>query len=561
MLRRLRKPLPAMFAIICLINFAGGAFNDVTNGDSISYRIPRVLHWLSENGWHWIHTADDRMNGVGCNVEWLSAPFILFNQDRFAFLVSFSAYLLLPGIFFSFLRLTSVSAKVAWWWAWLLPAGWIFAMQSNSFATDGFSATPAIAAVLFALRGGKFRRIDDLWISLLAIGLLTGTKQTTLPLLLVWVVAIFGSLRILATRLLATIGVLVIGLAASALPITIANIHYLGDWKGLVAGASLTEQKNPFWGVVGNVFVVIVQNFQPPVFPQAPAWNNAMDHFVATPAGRPFSHFEHFARLGRAPSELNSGLGFGLACLLVVTILALFRNRRPRSSPDTTAKDRLIQWLPFVSVAAFMAKSALSETGRYIAPYYPFFFPILLVRPAHSKIISTQWWRAFAFVCMLLTIGLLVISRQRPFFPADLVTSKLQQHFRNNRFVAKIRNAYSFATQSRDLTSVISNIIPPNEMNVGYAANKSAFEPAVWRSAPGRRVYRFNPDDDRARARALGIQYIFVDATLFWGPVDTNLVTWLERFPGKVIAEFPNRSLPDAPSQQLSYIVKLDPAK
>lgn len=555
--RRLRKPLPFLFLVICVISFLGAALNGVTNGDSISYRIPRVLHWFAEQRWHWIHTADDRMNGVGCNFEWLSAPFILFNKDNFAFLVSFTAFTLLPGLFFSFLRMTDVRPKVAWWWAWLLPSGWIIAMQASSFSTDGFSVTPALAAVLFALRGLRFQRPSDLWISILAVGLLTGTKQTTLPLLLVWIVPMAAAVRLLMRNLPVTILAGAIALTASALPITLANIHYLGNWKGLIKGVSAAEQSNPIWGFVGNVFVVVVQNFQPPLFPRASQWNDAMDRFVQSPAGQPFRDFEHFARLGRAPSELNSGLGIGLSSLLLASAVAMFFYRRGKSEKKTDWIIRLVRWLPFISVAVFMAKSGLSETGRYIAPYYPFLLSAFLASPGHSRVIRFRWWRTGAYACVLLTIGLLLISRQRPIFPVSFVLSALQNNFPDSRFAAKVRNAYSFTFQHAALVPKIREALPVEEKRIGYAANKANMEPLVWRSAPGRRVYRFNPDDDLSRAVALDIRYIVVDATVLWGPVDNSIESWLRRFPGHIVAELPLRYLPEAPPT-VSYVVRLD---
>jgi hypothetical protein len=261
--------------------------------------------------------------------------------------------------------------------------------------------------------------------------------------------------------------------------------------------------------------------------------------------------------MGRAPSELNSGLGFGLSCLLVASLIAIaMRRRKSRRAPDDWIV-RLVRWTPFIGAAVFMSKSALSETGRYITPYYPLLLPAFLLGAAHSHIVSKRWWRLGAYACGLLTIGLLLISRQRPIFPADFVTAKLQESFPNSGFVRKVRNAYSFVMQREEMERIIRAALPAEEKRIGYAANKATVEPMVWRSAPGRRVYRFNPTDDISRARALGIRYILVDTTLFWGPVDKSIDTWLERFPGKIVAEIPQRTLPEAPPE-FSYIVKLE---
>ncbi len=556
--RRFRRPLPLSFLVISAINLISGAINEVTNGDSIGYRIPRTLHWLSEGRWHWIHTADDRLNVVGLNYEFLGAPFLFFfGDERWIYLVSIGGYLLLPGLFFSFLRLVGVGGRVAWWWMWLFAAGYVYAMQASSIATDGFSATAALAAVVFALRGALRQNAADLWFAILAAAFLSGIKQVTLPLGIIVAFPILSGFKILLRRPAITGAVVVIALLASVLPITIANVHYAGSWKGFNK-ENPYEQKSFLWGFIGNSFVIPVQNLQPPIFPAADRWNDAMRRFVRTPFGSRFQHFETFAALWRAPSEINAGLGFGLSILILATALALARANSPsRFNPK---KDsfiiRWVIWTPVLAAAAWMGKSGLMQNARYFAPYYPFLMPLLLRNPNNFLLTRRIWWRRLAWATILLLIGLLIISRQRPVWPAGKVTAWLTARYPENRFVKKVRNAYSFSARKEPLRRSITQLIPDSAKVVGYSAENGKLEMPLWTATPGRRVHWIKLDDDPLRPRQLGIEYVLVDPSAIQLTPGKSIDSWLQRFPGAVIGQFGIIALPET-EPEIAYVVKL----
>jgi len=123
--RRFRRPAPLLFLVLVLLSLASGLLYAGLNWDANAYRLPRVLHWLGAGQWHWIRTADIRMNVTGCGFEWLSAPLLLFTgTDRFLFLINWTTYLLLPGLVFSIFTRLQVRPRVAWWWMWFFrPAG------------------------------------------------------------------------------------------------------------------------------------------------------------------------------------------------------------------------------------------------------------------------------------------------------------------------------------------------------------------------------------------------------------------------------------------------------
>lgn len=296
LLHRFRRPGALLFLALALMALTGGMLYVPNNGDSDAYRIPRVLHWLGQNQWHWIHTFDFRMNAAACGWEWLSAPLILFTRtDRFLFLINWLSYLMLPGLIFSVFTRLRVRARVAWWWAWLLSSGWCYTMQAGSVGNDSFAVIYALAAVDLALRARKSGRTGDLLLSLLAVALLTDTKQTNLPLVLLWFIAAWPGLKLLLKQPVVTVAMVAVSLLVSIVPMTVLNLKHQGTWTGIPMNASNLHLDSPFWGIIGNAFCIPLQNLLPPVFPWVESWNATMEHFVQTPFGSHFASFEFLA--------------------------------------------------------------------------------------------------------------------------------------------------------------------------------------------------------------------------------------------------------------------------
>jgi len=336
LLHRFKSPAPFLFLMLASLSLVAGLTCLPANADSNAYRIPRVLEWLGTGQWHWIHTLDIRMNIAGCNFEWLSAPLILFTHtDRFIFLINWISFLLLPGLIFSVFTRLQVHPRVAWWWMWLLPSGWCYAMQASSDVNDSFAAVYALASVDFALRARERKNITDLWLSLLAAALLTGTKQTIIPLAIVCAIAIFPALRLLRAHLTSTAAILICCLLISFVPLAFFNFEHTGTWTGIPANTgsdamfwARCQPDSPLWGIVGNAFCLPLQNLEPPFFPWTDKWNGLMQHFLQTSFGSHFASFENFGYLRRSMTEEAAGIGLGIVFLIFISIFTARLCRR-----------------------------------------------------------------------------------------------------------------------------------------------------------------------------------------------------------------------------------------
>jgi hypothetical protein len=558
--KRLKRPAPFLFLAILILSFMGGALYEPFNGDSKAYRVPRVLQWLGMQQWHWVPTLDQRMNFLGCGFEWLFSPLILFgHDDRLVFLINIFSYALLPGLIFSVFTRLNVSARVAWWWMWLLPSGWCFVLQAGSAANDSFAAVYALASVDLALRAKEKGSIGDLWLSLLAAALLTGAKQCDIPLALLWVVAAWPAFALAKRRVVASVVVVIFGLLVSALPITVLNLRHIGSW---IQPLTTRGTNSLVWGIIGNTFCIPVQNLVPPFDPWADKWNALMDKFAATPFGHHFASFEHFGQLSflsHSIGEGNAGIGLGICVLMLVSLVEgwMFLKKFTFRPSVDTLQQRLLRGVPWLLLLLFMAKDFAYENARHLAAYYVFFFPCLLATSGQPSLVRRRWWQRFGLLLMLCSAGLVVISRASPLFPAQTVLRWLHACHPHSRLISRLEFSYGAPPVARAMERDILKDLPPDEELIGYATADGGAEPELWFPFRQRRVHRLVFGDTPESLRAAGIRYIVVDTSLL-NYSGESIEQWMGKYQCQLVKKTSCELQPELPPYYL-YLLRLLP--
>lgn len=542
--RRCKRPAPLIFFILAAMSFVSGWLYPPFNSDTISYRIPRVLHWLGQGQWHWIHTIDMRMNVAACGYEWMMAPLILFTHtDRFLFLINWISYLMLPGLVFFVLRLSGVYQRTAWWWSWLLSSGWCYVMQSASVTNDGFAVIYALAAVALAWKARETKGRGDAWLSLLAAALVTGVKQTDIPLVILWAIIVWPLWRTALARPAMTLLVAVGGLLVSGLPIAIINFHQTGDWTGLPAiSAEYPDWRikldSPLWGIVGNAFCLPLQNLMPPFFPWSGAWNGLMNHFLETPFGGHFRSFESFGHLSPGISESSAGIGLPIVLMVVISILgAAMLCRRPRAGRESGIK-RVIRVIPWILLVVFMAKVGEAQNARHLSAYYVFLFPLLLAGACQEVLVRKTWWQWAALACMATSIGLLVININRPLFPAQTIMMRLAAGHPHSKSIGLLESVYSGPSELQNLKKNLREQMPASEEIIGFAGlGNLESEPILWQPWGSRRVEWVLPQDTPGELFRQGIHYVVIED---YPSLDCrDIGAWLARYHAHLIADIP----------------------
>ena len=558
LLRRFKRPFPLGFLVLATLAFLGGALHAPNNYDALAYREPRVLHWLAEGRWHWIHTDFAALNVRAVGFEWLSAPFFaLTRTDRLVFLLNIISLLLLPGLVFSLFHRLGVRRHVAWHWAWIAPSGYCFLLQAGGIENDMFASVFALAAIDYALRARESKCTGDFWLSILSAGLLTGAKTSNLPLLLPWLIALLPTLKLVARRPIALPVICLAAGLSSFAPMAIANWQEGGDWTG--QGQELRNMKtDPLLRVPVNTAMLLHQNFSPPIFPMAAWWNRfALAHIPAAVKAKLEAKFEPggvHLEIGELETEEHAGLGFGVSVLLVASLVAALKYR----GLGAFRLNRM-QWAILGStwfcLLVLMSKFGISAIGRIIAPYYLLLIPIFLLPPGHDRVVRAKWWRVCGVGVFLLGALLVIISQARPLWPANFVLNKLDAKNSPNPKLRRIGEVFATYATRADAFAPVRAKLPEGLKVLGLVITSDDPETSLWRPFGSRRIEHVKQSDSLASLRERGIQYVLVNSSLMSRPI----ADWIDQMHGEVLWNMTLQLKTSQPPMEW-YLMRVDTA-
>ena len=541
--RRWKRGFRFVFLSLAALAILGGMIHVPSNYDGLAYRVPRTLHWLAAEQWHWIHTDFPRLNTRATGFEWLSTPLILFTQsDRAIFLINTVNFLFLPGLFFSVLSRMGVNCRVAATWMWLLPTGYCYLLQVGSIGNDMLGSFYALAAVSFALRSRTSQSPKDFWISILAAALLSSSKTSNLPLLLPWMIAIAPAWRTALRRPLITASVCLVAVGCSFLPIAAINIKHVGDWTGLAAEGLQLTRGEPAVRVANNTVLLTIQNFVPPIFPMAGAWNRTVDKIIPADFAKKINaDFEpagaHW-QLGEMEIEETAGLGFGISVLLAVSVGASMLGRRRNSSQGIDWSHTLLQLAPWLALVAFMLKSNLSASARLASPYFGLLLPLLLGLRCQERLVRARWWRWLAYLLMLPAMILLVMSPPRPLWPAQTILTRLVADKESpHPLVLRARTVYSVYGMRGEAFKSVCELLPADSNPLGLLATDEV-ETSLWKPFGSRRILHVKADDTRKQLQERGIQYALVSTETWERLGKQDLESWFADLDADVVGTF-----------------------
>lgn len=509
--RRFRRGWPLGFAVVFAAVLLGGILYFPANYDALSYRIPRVLHWLAEERWHWIDTEHVRLNTRATDVEWIMAPVLLFlRSERWVWLGNAAMLALLPGLIYSAYTAAGGRRRVAWSLMWLLPSGYVFVVQAGGDSNDLPGAFFALAAVALAFHARRSGRAGDLLISLISLALAIGSKVSNAPLALVWLVAAAPSWRLAQRSWWLTAGAAVVAAVCSFLPNAILNVRYCGEWSGASKEFGESVINAPAWvHLVGNGISLTVQNLTPPVFPLAGKWNALAPGLVppklAEHLAAGMDEGEHLWTAYEIPTEDSAALGPFLVLLVgALAIGALASLRHSRISWNALA--RIAPWIAF---GAYLLKMSVLASGRLSAPYY-LLLPMALISAAGAeRVTRMRWWRGIAWVQLASALLVLVISPARPLWPALTLLERLPEAVRAKPLVQRATNVYARYRVRADALAPVRALLPADAKIVALVSVND-LEASLWRPFGSRRFVHYNPLDGRGPLDRRGIDYVVV---------------------------------------------------
>jgi len=533
----LRRLPPASFSLLAFLALLAGSIYSPNNFDALTYRLPRVLCWLQDNGWSWIHTINVRLNNRATGFEWLIAPQLsLLHTDRFLFLLNYFSFLFLPGLLFCLLRECRAQARTAWLWMWLFPTGYGYLLQSSSICNDAFATVYALSATTLVLRFAHHRKTRDLLFCLLSCALLTGAKASNLPLLLpVFLLLIFSWKSLLhAWRpILAITPALFL---ASLIPVAYLNWKYCSDWTGTRLEPPRFVSA-PWIGLVGNFGQTIAQNFSPPVLPNARALDatlqSLLPSFIREPLRLDFEGGFTFG-LGELPTEA-SGLGFGVSlCLLIASIMSL--NQWPLLWRTRNLPIRIFLISAPLTLVWFFTKTALAGISRVVLPYFPIALAFLLAASNWPRLHRSRLFTLTVLLNLFLAILTIVIDPSRPLWPAQTLLS----HSTSSPLIEKLRtralSVYANYGSRSDVFSPLRQLLPPAVSEVGFFNGGDDPVSSLWKPYGSLIVREVTPKDNLASLQARGLHYIFAGERGLRENLSQTIEQWATDLHGSIVA-------------------------
>ena len=389
---------------------------------------------------------------------------------------------------------------------------------------------------------------------------------------------IFPLVSLLRRKPAATALVILLAAAVSFLPTAILNVHYLGDWSGLSIERTGMDMKNPLIGIWGNALLLLLGNFTPPLFPFAGWWNEhalvLLPHFISSPM---IANFEPgFLWLGELPTEDWAGIGFGLSLLLAVSVAANFsrvvgalasrrRVARPGIAENAggtpalpgcvpTEFRRLILIAPWIALLAYTMKSGMNGPARLIAPYYILLLPLLLVGAGQSQIVRRNWWRVLTAGVLILAFVVLVLTPDRPLWPAQIILSKLAAKHPNQHLISRARDVYTVYAKRSDPLADVRALLRPDVKTVGFIGAEDDSDISLWLPLGSRRVEHFLLSDPPERFRQEQIKYVIVGG-LNLQLRGTTLDAWRQKSGAELIAST-NATLKVSEGPQQWFVVR-----
>ncbi len=525
---RFRRWLPRVFLVLAAGSLITGLLYAPNNGDGLGYRTPRVLNWLSTGHWYWIDTIDARLNTRTVAYEWVTAPFLaLTASDRLLPLISLVSYLLLPGLLFALWRGLGVAGRVAWWWMWLLPTGYGFALQAGGILTDLFGTVFSVAAVQLALEARQRKDASAARFSVLAAALMIGSKVSSLPLLLPWALALWPVIPLLFRQRGALVVTAALALVSSNVPTALLNLRHCGDWTGLAAetrAQAIIGKGSPVAYLKHNAGLLLSQNLNPPILPAAGSVNRWVE-------GRLTESWKSWLnasaedgvrayKLRELVHEDFAGLGLPITILLGILLLAQARRARYHGNDGGTLNPPFPGWLPaviwspWIAFLVYATQSGITSAARLILPYYPLLITGLLGAGALATWVRRRWWPVVTVGAGLSSIVICVLSPMRPWFPVLTLRQRVDPKFLTPGSPGdRLGHAYTVCRERATGFDPFLAHLPAGVKQIGMLAQFQFLEAPLWRPFGGRRVVRPPSPATPAAFRERGLQYVVLRVT------------------------------------------------
>ncbi|PWU14619.1 MAG: hypothetical protein C5B50_16925 [Verrucomicrobia bacterium] len=515
------RPLPFLFLLALVLTVVGSILYEPDNFDGLSYRIPRVLHWLTEHRWHWANVPYQEINYMLPNYEWLTVPFYLATGSfHSTVVINWIAFLLVPPLFFSLLRAFGTPLGTAYDWMWILPLGYLIALQAGGIGNDLLGLTMILAALHCAWRFNRTDRGVYLFDAVLAAAFCTGIKASNIPLAgFVLIILLRGPGRLLAHRFALGVSIVLGALCSAIVPMALNWLH-TGSVLGAPPGQDQVQELPVGW--IGNGLILGVSMWTPPICPGAAHVSDLMERSLGRGLGSWLhAHYKKF-ELGFSELPQDSGLGLGvtLALLLSVLLWAVYSRceskvQSPKSKVGQTAAARRSSpqffpwqiglywaWLGFSLLVLLGRLGTGPAFPRNVLPWYPLLLAPLLARIGGEHISRSKIWRIAAPLAVFTVIPPLILTPERPILPSSVVLNVAAKCGVKGPALERARIVYDTYQKRPNPFGELLEALPPGLSTLGLVTDGQEPTSAWWLGRGKRKCVYLLTEDQVAQARA-----------------------------------------------------------
>jgi hypothetical protein len=352
---------------------------------------------------------------------------------------------------------------------------------------------------------------------------MTSGKAFNLLLGLPWIIAAGPALWLYLKRPVLTAVTIAAAAASSLLPTAVLNYKYCGDWTGQKAEHLVVlGSPAPAFHIEVNSALLLLQNFEPPIFPLSAQWEDFVKRTVSPAlSNRLHEGWEPGAaklEIVEMQMEEGAGLGVGVSVLVVITLVYRwrFRDRRDISRGDRIAGLFAVKWLvplgAWAGTLVFMAQTGLSCPARYLLPFYPLLIgPVLAGNGALSQMLRRNWWRWLGIAVFAVAGVLTILTPPRPLWPALTICKALGADQSTRPMVRRAWDVYSVYADRADAFGPAIAILPRDANPLGMVTSDDP-EGALWQPFGSRRIEHLCKEDGPEYLRARNIKYVLASS-------------------------------------------------
>ena len=200
-------------------------------------------------------------------------------------------------------------------------------------------------------------------------------------------------------------------------------------------------------------------------------------------------------------------------------------------------------------------KSGMNTPARLIAPYYPLLLPLLLAGAGQAQIVRRRWWRVLTGGVLLLAFVVLILTPDRPLWPASNILSRLAARHPNSHLISRALNVYDVYAKRSDPLADVRPLLLPNLKVVGFIGAEDDCDISLWLPLGSRRVEHFLLSDPPERFRQEHVEYAVVGG-LNLQLRGTTLDAWRQQTGAELVAST-NATEKVSEGPQAWYVVRL----